>query len=1234
MPPKTKGKAAKGSVPLPRNIPDLEQVLRTFLGGQPGQFQPDQIDQNIRHATTILQSFIKEASSILALFTRISMVELPQDTRQLACVLLTKVITKYWFGLQKTHHFGQPGRTDADLCRDIIMNILHGGTAPPAVIHSLSYLTFLISRADINKGRWPAILEWLSGALNSTNLSHVDASLRILSSLLKSSVANKLLPYFDTYSTAFQHWFLNAPTNSIRNRAVLALHPLLDLVHDVDEQEKHIDTLLPVLLGPLQHSAQVHDYDTIISIVTMINSCLGSASYHKHALNIVQALCPILLDIDIDMTVRSTISQFLCDTIAEQPLAISSINTLPDGSTIKLSDVYLQLIFGLLTEQDDNPFNLTDSTAQQLGCQLFENCAQFLPRDLVYPLTLQRFVEFVQSPNIYQRKAAYVIVMICSVNLPNAVYYGDKLTLGGQTDSLLAISIEACCATLITEKESIVQQAVCIACTYLCENLGDAVISLNLYEKPCGTILKLLETTQGEYRKHLFLALDAFCEITGKLITPLLPEIMRHLMIQLQIPDIEQQSSSIVTISSLALAAQEEFLPYFPQLLPIFHQILNTPPTSEIELFQHKTMIAFASACGCYKDTQGWPIEIKSGIFGYLDRIFAALFEDDLSNHQEVETYVVFLSRLVPSIASFTADIQENNAILSRIYNVCVRVVRSLSGVKSFNSNSDAPNLSGFGEDELEGDGDNDNNNNTSNTKDVEAILRPSATNNDGELDDEDLAFEDSQHYFETASLEAKLSTIRTISLLIDSLGPRIYNLEVEDLYDEAALFDLLLQDYEANENDPNNANIQKQGPQVHENVPVTKDPILRIHHIIFEISGLARGTFLSTCLTLLAETLTAVIAKMVPIPTDVGIRHPLPQQLTAAIVPVVARLVEAIGDEDDSAVVTVALESLTALITTFGCSILYDQQLKLFYEGIGSVLTEAAPCFVTFDEKDDYSEQGQDALASCCVLLQTVARQFGPLFKSEFLDIDDGEYVKTLTNLCHESRPVSFRAPALGCLADIVREMPNDIIFPLAQQLLFFCQALPDANNDPDVLHNTIYLIATTIQCLQSFPDLLAQVPAETVQALFQITASRILTAEQYKIASLVDAGMNDNAVPAAFTCFAAFPQIIPSSFLPQILSSVPLSRDPIESAMLVKTSIGVYNTQPDVMKPFTGQILAQIAYCISGGANSAENDMLFTAFGKSLIQQFPQEASTASGFISGPLSELIMSNLRKLAQ
>jgi len=206
--------------------------------------------------------------------------------------------------------------------------------------------------------------------------------------------------------------------------------------------------------------------------------------------------------------------------------------------------------------------------------------------------------------------------------------------------------------------------------------------------------------------------------------------------------------------------------------------------------------------------------------------------------------------------------------------------------------------------------------------------------------------------------------------------------------------------------------------------------------------------------------------------------------------------------------------------------------------------LTEAAPCFVTFDEKDDYSEQGQDALASCCVLLQTVARQFGPLFKSEFLDIDDGEYVKTLTNLCHESRPVSFRAPALGCLADIVREMPNDIIFPLAQQLLFFCQALPDANNDPDVLHNTIYLIATTIQCLQSFPDLLAQVPAETVQALFQITASRILTAEQYKIASLVDAGMNDNAVPAAFTCFAAFPQIIPSSFLPQILSSVPLSR------------------------------------------------------------------------------------------
>ena len=155
MPPKRKLKGAKGQAAnIPRSLSELEVVLRTFLGGAPGQFPPEQIDQQIRNATATLKAFIKEPASVPALFSRIAMNDSPADTRQLACVLLCKNIGPFWTGLQKSHMLGQANKSDASLCREYITTILHNGDAPPSLIHSLSYLTSIILRLDIKKNRW------------------------------------------------------------------------------------------------------------------------------------------------------------------------------------------------------------------------------------------------------------------------------------------------------------------------------------------------------------------------------------------------------------------------------------------------------------------------------------------------------------------------------------------------------------------------------------------------------------------------------------------------------------------------------------------------------------------------------------------------------------------------------------------------------------------------------------------------------------------------------------------------------------------------------------------------------------------------------------------------------------------------------------------------------------------------------------------------------------------------
>eukprot|EP00461_Guttulinopsis_vulgaris_P000672 UN00672 len=195
MPPKGKAKPkAKKSVAIPKTPAELEQVLGAFLSGH---------DEHIRKATEVFKVFLNNPASVPALFNRIHTKEGPEATRQLACVLVCKKIARFWAGLHHTKMLSS-ARSDADTCRQYIMDVLHSGDAPRILLHNLAYLTTIIARVDFKRNRWPELVQWLLGALSSPNVNHVEASLRILYTVLENHQASVALqPYYAQYYPLF-----------------------------------------------------------------------------------------------------------------------------------------------------------------------------------------------------------------------------------------------------------------------------------------------------------------------------------------------------------------------------------------------------------------------------------------------------------------------------------------------------------------------------------------------------------------------------------------------------------------------------------------------------------------------------------------------------------------------------------------------------------------------------------------------------------------------------------------------------------------------------------------------------------------------------------------------------------------------------------------------------------------------------------------------------------------------
>jgi hypothetical protein len=979
------------------------------------------------------------------------------------------------------------------------------------------------------------------------------------------------------YFPAFLHWIENAPTNTIRYRSLLALHSLMGLYGaEEEQQEKILISYLPVLLRTFPTAAAHYDYDSLKTIGTVINSSMETNGFTNFIPQVVQAVLPLCLNTDLDLLVRQTFTQCISDLIESYPLLVNQEHILSDGTKTTLLPLFVKVVVGLCVEDDDDPFSIDENRPQKIASPIMEKLFEFLPRADVFQQFPPQIFELLQSPNHNYRKGAFLLISFLSQQCAMVMSQTANYTWNGISAPFLHLCLEISIHFLKTDSHPISHKAASLAIIFINDQARGLMAQYRLFHKPLTEVIELLKVVPLELRSNVVDVLDSLCETAGVELVPFLGPIMTHISDQLNLPDIAQKNAAITAITSIAFSVDTHFVPYFPSLVPLLNSIICAPESPELTDFKENALVSL-SACARAVGFENWSQETRTIISDLAQTLVEGLMDGHELEYSYSSNCLTFLGNIGVVLAELPEKSPEILDVLAGIYSCAIESVRSLQGVHFYDTSIDAPKIQGFDDDSDQDDDDNED-----------------------EGDGEALKDEDESYYFDSGALQLKTSALSTLTLLLTALGPQIYKLPLKPLFDSTTeIFNADLPDNE------------KQDPYL------PMDPVKRLLRVCFDISGSLQNdaSVMIALVSIFTDILVHVISKMGTIPINAGVRHPLPQEVKEIAEPIMQFIFNTTADEDPD-LVSSSLDAVNTLLQVFGASILSNPTAcKEFYDVLTEIVEESSPCFFLTEFRDERADNCEEVLEEVTSLVGQLAESLGPLLMIEFLS--NPSILQKLQDFCKPHRPASFRAIAIGCLAEILERCgPTAVaeftpsLFPLALRLL--------TDDNPAVRHNALFFSSECARVVYLCPQLTQQLNPEELGQIFNAIVAQIFSPETYSTSE--DKETHDNAVSAATNFILTWPQLFPPTLFAQVFNILPLFGDGLEVCKILLSLDKIYSAAIDIMRPLTGQWLAQIAILLhyKWHSHALQDEPKYVAIFKSLLQQFPQEAQTATNYFT----------------
>ncbi|KAJ8041565.1 Importin-4 [Holothuria leucospilota] len=513
----------------------------------------------IKEGTHQLQQLSKDPLFVAELVKVVSESQNPQ-VRQLAAVLLRRRIAKKWKTLkaedqqQMKHHL-----------LELIVK------EPERIVqNSVGQIIATISKHEIPKSSWPELLQFLNNTLHSAVCLEREISSHVLSCVASSS-AESLQPMFRDLFRLISNMLRDpeskfVPLNGIRTLTSLVVCIGTDEVNLFRQLIPPVIELMPQLL------AWNEDY-----------GCDAMELFDELLESEVSILAPYLKPL-VQLSCEIASNSSFGDNARVKALSnLSSLMRLRKKAVIKnkLVAPLLKVIFPIMCENcdeeedDDENDEIETQKPSLVAAQVVDVMALNFPPDKLLPHVLKFIQPALQSQNPSERKAGLLSLAVLAEGC------ADYIKQKHLKNFLMSI-----CQN-ISHESTTVRHAALFALGQFSFHMQPDISKFHSELVPLllNYLNQAVQNPQESKRKGLsriYYALEMFCENLGKDLLPYLPALMKQLLETLQTASkLHHKELAVSAIGAVAVAVEEEFLPYFESTMAQMQTYLVSSPTPD-----------------------------------------------------------------------------------------------------------------------------------------------------------------------------------------------------------------------------------------------------------------------------------------------------------------------------------------------------------------------------------------------------------------------------------------------------------------------------------------------------------------------------------------------------------------------------------------------------------------------------------------------------------------------------
>ncbi|XP_028288585.1 importin-4-like [Parambassis ranga] len=542
---------------------ELEQILSQLT-------EPD--NAVIQQATAKLKQAFKDPAIIPALCAVMSGSQNPQ-IRQSAAVMLRMRVKNHWNKISPN---------DRESLKAVVLQACMQ-ESEHTVQHSLSQLCAVMVKHE-TPDSWPALLQLLNQATKSSNPRDRQVGLLLLNKVIESN-PESFRHHYKQLLQLFSSVLQDHDNPTALYYCILSLTAITAFTGT--EEMNQMRSIIPGLIVALKHLIQANQ-DQASEAMEVFNELIESevSIIVPHVADVV-GFC---LEVGGDTTLSNSLR-------VKALFCIASLIKLKSKTVLKqkLLSPILQAIFPVLTaapppgeqdpedqEEDDSGDDIDNANPKHSAAQVIDTMALHMPPEKLFQQLMPLTQACLADHDPYQKKGGLMCLAVLAEGCADHI-----------RTKMLSSVLQAVCRSL-SDSNQVVRSAGLFALRQFSEHLQPDVSKYCAELMPLllGYLSSLKKTKVGHITKA-FYALENFMENLGADIEPYLPTLMDTMLSALNTDNLRIEELAASAIGSIAYAAKELLVPYFPPVIESLKGFLTTT-TEEMRSLQIQSMDTLA----------------------------------------------------------------------------------------------------------------------------------------------------------------------------------------------------------------------------------------------------------------------------------------------------------------------------------------------------------------------------------------------------------------------------------------------------------------------------------------------------------------------------------------------------------------------------------------------------------------------------------------------------------------